>query len=118
MIKTGSVAAGLLDTLVDAVVVLLRKTIYRDRTKMGELKEGNALTYMIGSAANAVCRILNHTLWKKHPKETDYKHKMAIDYWSMRETIYMITRSLSYGLIIFSIGLCATLIYLLVGAVK
>lgn len=118
LIKTGSVAAGLLDTLVDAVVVLLRKTIYRDRTKMGELKEGNALTYMIGSAANAVCRILNHTLWKKHPKETDYKHKMALDYWSMRETIYMITRSLSYGLIIFSIGLCATLIYLLVGAVK
>lgn len=118
LIKVCAAAAGLLDVLVDTVVVVLRKTVYRDYTKMGELKEGNTLTYIIGSAANAVCRILNRTLWKKRPRETDYKHKMALDYWRMRETVYMITRSLSYGLIIFSIGLCATLIYLLVGAVK
>lgn len=118
LIKVCAAAAGLLDVLVDTVVVVLRKTVYRDHTKMGELKEGNALTYIIGSAANAICRILNRTLWKKRPRETDYKHKMALDYWRMRETVYMITRSLSYGLIIFSIGLCATLIYLLVGAVK
>lgn len=118
LIKVCAAAAGLLDVLVDTVVVVLRKTVYRDHTKMGELKEGNALTYIIGSAANAICRILNRTLWKKRPRETDHKHKMALDYWRMRETVYMITRSLSYGLIIFSIGLCATLIYLLVGAVK
>lgn len=118
LIKVCAAAAGLLDVLVDTVVVVLRKTVYRDHTKMGELKEGNTLTYIIGSAANAICRILNRTLWKKRPRETDYKHKMALDYWRMRETVYMITRSLSYGLIIFSIGLCATLIYLLVGAVK
>lgn len=118
LIKLCAAAAGLLDILVDTVVVVLRKTIYRDHTKMGELKEGNTLTYIIGSAANVVCRILNRTLWKKRPRETDYKHKMALDYWRIRETVYMITRSLSYGLIIFSIGLCATLIYLLVGAVK
>lgn len=118
LIKVCAAAAGLLDVLVDTVVVVLRKTVYRDHTKMGELKEGNTLTYIIGSAANAVCRILNRTLWKKRPRETDHKHKMALDYWRMRETVYMITRSLSYGLIIFSIGLCATLIYLLVGAVK
>ena len=118
LIKVCAAAAGLLDVLVDTAVVVLRKTVYRDHTKMGELKEGNTLTYIIGSAANAVCRILNRTLWKKRPRETDHKHKMALDYWRMRETVYMITRSLSYGLIIFSIGLCATLIYLLVGAVK
>lgn len=118
LIKVCAAAAGLLDVLVDTVVVVLRKTVYRDHTKMGELKEGNTLTYIIGSAANAVCRILNRTLWKKRPRETDHKHKMALDYWRMRETVYMITSSLSYGLIIFSIGLCATLIYLLVGAVK
>ena len=118
LIKVCAAAAGLLDVLVDTVVVVLRKTVYRDHTKMGELKEGNALTYIIGSAENAVCRILNRTLWKKQPRETDHKHKTALDYWRMRETVYMITRSLSYGLIIFSIGLCATLIYLLVGAVK
>lgn len=118
LIKAGAVIAGLLDTLVDAFVVLLRKTIYRDHTKMGELKEGNGVTYVLGSVADGVCRILNRTFRKNHPRETDYKHKFALGYWSMRETLYLITRSLSYGLILFSIGLCITLIYLLVGAVR
>lgn len=117
-IKTGMAVAGIFDALTDAVVVLLRKTIYRDYTKAGELKEGNTLTYILGSVANWVCGILNRTFWQKSPKETDYRHKLALDYWELRETVYMITRSLSYGLILFSIGLCATLLYLLVGAVK
>lgn len=118
LIKAGAVIAGLLDTIMDAFVVLLRKTVYRDYSKMGELKEGNSFTYILGSAANCICRILNRTFRKNHPKETDYRHKLALDYWGLRETVYMITRSLSYGLILFSIGLCATLIYLLVRAVR
>ena len=118
LIRAGTAAAGFLDTLTDALVVLLRKTVYRDHTKMGELKEGNWLTYILGSAANTACGIMNRIFRKNHPKETNYKHKLALGYWGLRETIYMITRSLSYGLILFSIGLCATLIYLLVGAVK
>lgn len=109
---------GALDTLVDASVVLLRKTIYRDHTKMSELKEGNWFTYVLGSAMNNVCGIMNRIFWKKRPNKKNYKHKLALGYWGLRETIYMITRSLSYGLILFSIGLCATLIYLIVGAVK
>lgn len=118
LIKAGGVAAGLLDTLADAVVVILRKTIYRDYSKMGELKEGNGVTYVLGSAANILCGIMNRSFRRKHPKEIDYRHKLALEYWRIRETNYLITRSLSYGLILFSIGLCATLIYLLIGAVK
>lgn len=116
LIKAGGTVAGLLNITVDTFVVLLRKTVYRDYSKRGELKEGNSLTYILGSVANGVCRILNRTFWRNHPKETDYRHKFALDYWEMRETIYMITRSLSYGLILFSIGLCVTLLYLLAGA--
>lgn len=118
LIKAGSVIAGLLDTLVDALVVILRKTVYRDYSKMGELKEGNGFTYVLGSMANILCRIMNRTFWRKHPKEEDYRHKLALAYWRIRETSYLITRSLSYGLILFSIGLCATLIYLLIGAFR
>lgn len=109
---------GILDTLTDALVVFLRKTVYKDHTKMGELKEGNGVTYVLGTIANAVCRLLNRTFWRKNPREEDYRHKFAIEYWRIRETNYMIARSLSYGLILFSIGLCATLVYLLVSAVR
>ena len=118
MIITGGAVAGFLNTITDAMVVLLRKTIYRDHTKKGELKEGNGLTYVLGSVINVICGLLNHTLWRGNPREIDYRHKLALDYWSRRETIYMITRSLSYGLLLFSVGLCVTLIYLLVGTLK
>ena len=118
LIKVGGVAAGLLDTFVDTWVVILRKTVYRDYSKMGELKEGNGFTYVLGSIANFVCRFMNRTFWRRHPRKTDYRHKLALEYWRIRETNYLITRSLSYGLILFSIGLCATLIYLLIGAVR
>lgn len=118
LIKVGGVAAGLLDTFVDTWVVILRKTVYRDYSKMGELKEGNGFTYVLGNIANFVCRSMNRTFWRRHPRKTDYRHKLALEYWRIRETNYLITRSLSYGLILFSIGLCATLIYLLIGAVR
>ena len=118
LLKAGTVAAGLLDTVTDAFVVLLRKTVYRDYTKMGELKEGNELTHLLGGIANIVNRILNRTFRRNRPKEANYKHKLALGYSGLRETFFMITRSLSYGLILFCIGLCITLIYLLVGAVK
>lgn len=116
--RAGAAVSGILDVLTDALVVILRKTIYRDHTKMGELKEGNGLTYVLGTMANAGCKVLNRTIWKKSPRQEDYRHKLALEYWRRRETHYMITRSLSYGLILFSLGLCATLIYLLAGAVR
>lgn len=109
---------GILDTAVDIFVVFLRKTIYRDCTKIGELKEGNELTRFLGRFANAICKLLNHTLWRSHPKEANYEQKFAVGYFGLWETIFIITRSLSYGLILFCIGLCITLIYLIVGAVK
>jgi len=117
-LKAGIVAAGFLDTVTDAFVVALRKTVYRDYTKMGELKEGNELTHFLGGIANTVNRILNRTLRRSRPKEVNYEHKLALGYSGLRETFSMITRSLSYGLILFCIGVCITLIYLLVGAVK
>lgn len=118
LISTGCVMAGLLDTLVDTVVVILRKTVYRDYSKMGELKEGNGFTYVLGTAANLLCKLMNRTIRRRNPKEIDYRHKLALEYWRIRETNYLITRSLSYGLLLFSIGLCATLIYLLTGMVR
>lgn len=118
LIKAGAVTAGFLNTIADAFVVLLRKTVYRDHTKMGEPKEGNELTNYLGGLANAASDLLNRTLRRGRSRTADYKHKLALDYTGLKETIFLITRSLSYGLILFCIGLCATLIYLLVGAVK
>lgn len=109
----GSVEASFFDTLVDTIVVFLRKTIYKDSPQPQELLEGNAVTYRLGSFVNGVVGILNKTAWRERPDEKDYTHQYALAYTSFKENTSLIGRSLSYGLILFCVGLLATLVYLL-----
>ena len=112
----GSLVAGVGDILVDATVVLLRKTVYRDSVDRGELEEGNALTHVIGVFLNGLEHLLNKTIWKDHEHKTDLEHWFVLRYAAFKENATVIGRSLSYGLVLFCIGLCATLVYLLVVA--
>lgn len=113
----GSTTAGVLDILTDGMVVFLRKTIYKDRAAEGELEEGNEVTHMMGHFFNQLEAGLNNSFWKSHPRKQDFEHWLALKYASFKENAAFIGRSLSYGLILFCIGLCATLIYLLVSTV-
>lgn len=108
----------LLDRMLDAVVVLLRKTIFKDSQEMGELEEGNEVTHVFGAILNKIEHLLNKWIWKKHPHEQDYEHLFALEYSSFKENTTFIGRSLSYGLIIFCLGFCGTMLYLLISALS
>ncbi len=115
-IRFGAFTARLLDLLVDGTVVLLRRTVYRDSPNRGELEEGNALTHAIGVGLNVLEQLLNKTIWKHHEHKKDLEHWFVLKYAAFKENATVIGRSLSFGLVLFCIGLCATLIYLLVSA--
>ena len=112
----GLILAGILDILVDGTVVLLRNTLYRDSYDWGELEEGNALTQVVGVFLNGLEELLNKTIWKDHEHKKDLEHWFVLKYAAFKENATVIGRSLSFGLVLFCIGLCATLIYLLVVA--
>ena len=114
--KIGGVIAGIMDILADGIVVFLRKTIYRDSPQRGELEEGNALTHVVGVSLNVVEELLNKTIWRHHEHRKDLEHWFVLKYAAFKENATVIGRSLSFGLVLFSIGLCATLLYLLVFA--
>ena len=105
-----------LDSLADGVVVLLRKTVYRDSKLPEELLEGNRLTHMAGRAANGLQRLGNRSIWQKNPRNVDYEHKFALIYQEWEEDSLIIGRSLSFGLLLFCAGLLLTVIYLLLAA--
>lgn len=107
---------GILDIATEAIVVLLRKTVYKDSKPEGELEEGNEVTHAFGVIFNKTEHLLNHTIWREHPHEDDFEHRFALLYSGFKENVSMIGRSLSYGLILFSLGLCGVLIYLLMTA--
>ena len=102
------------DRFVDGIVIILRKTIYKDSLIYKEMDEGNSVTYTLGSICNKGRNALNKTAWRRKPSETDFVHLFALKYASFKENFTFIGRSLSYGLILFCLGLCAVLIYLLV----
>jgi hydrogenase-4 component B len=114
--KVGAGIAGILDILTDGTVVLLRKTVYRDSHDRGELEEGNALTHVIGVMLNVLEELLNKTIWRHHEHRKDLEHWFVLKYASFKENATFIGRSLSFGLVLFGLGLCATLVYLLIFA--
>ena len=107
---------GILDILTDGIVVLLRKTLYRDSPNRGEREEGNALTHAVGVSLNTLEWLLNKTIWKHHEHKKDLEHWFVLRYAAFKENATVIERTLSYGLVLFCLGLCATLIYLLVSS--
>ncbi|MDE7331417.1 MAG: sodium:proton antiporter [Lachnospiraceae bacterium] len=107
------VLCRILDSFVDTIVVFLRKTIYRDSKLPHELEEGTPVTHAMGIFVNGLEKLANATIWRKHPKTTDYEHKYAMLHEELSEDAEMIGRSLSYALLLFCFGLVITVIYLL-----
>ena len=116
LLRLGLILTGIMDILVDGLVVLLRKTVYRDSPRPDELEEGNALTHVLGVTLNMLEELLNKTIWRHHEHRKDLEHWLVLKYAAFKENATLIGRSLSFGLVLFSIGLCATLLFLLVEA--
>lgn len=110
--------ASFFNTIQDPVIVEMKKDIYHEREEQQDPEEGNHLTYALGRCCNGVKHLLNATIWKKHPCQTDFIHKLAMMYEEFKENTILIGRSMSYGLLLFSLGLCITLIYLLIASVR
>ena len=62
--------------------------------------------------------LLISEIWKNHEHKKDLEHWFVLRYTTFKENATVIGRSLSFGLVLFCIGLCATLIYLLITAFR
>ena len=102
-----------LDSAVDLLVVILRKTIYRNSPLPHELPEGNMLTATLGHILNGFQWLGNHTWNRKHPIRKEYVHLLAMKHMVIKEESFIIRRSLSFGLLLFCLGLGLTLVYIL-----
>ena len=108
------VICRILDSLTDTIVVVLRKTIYRDSRLPHELAEGTGLTHAIGVSLNQLEKCANMLFWRKKKRNVDFEHKLVVRYNEWMEDSTIISRSMSFGLLIFCMGLTITLVYLLV----
>ncbi len=102
-----------LDSFVDLIVVALRKTVYRDSPLPHERPEGNIVTATLGHVLNCWQGVANRIWRRRRPVHKDYVHILAVRNTALKENNTIIGRSLSFALLMFGIGLCLTLIYIL-----
>lgn len=102
-----------LDRLVDYIIIILRKTIYRDSPIPHELGEGTVVTHTAGVFMDEGIALLNRTICKRKPMQISCEHKLAALREMLEENNVIIARSLSFGLMLFVMGLVVTLVYML-----
>ncbi|MCI8390287.1 MAG: NADH dehydrogenase [Roseburia sp.] len=102
----GGVVCRFLDRLLDGIVVLLRRTLYKDSPIPHELEQGTWLTHAVGTFLDNLALVFH--------QKTNYNHKLAMMHEDLAENGRIIGRSLSFGLFMACVGLILTLVYLLI----
>ena len=59
--------------------------------------------------------LANHTWRRRNPIKTDYVHWLAVCSDQITQNNRVITRSISFGLLLFGVGFCLMLFYLIAG---
>ncbi len=112
-----AVVCRFLDKMVDITIYILRKGLFADSGEKEELAEGNRLTYCFGVMAGRLNRIKRRYLKYKGVRvgrPVNFVHRFAMDYEGFKESITVIFRSLSFGLMMFCLGLVLTVAYILI----
>lgn len=109
----GGVVSRIGDSFVDMAVVVLRKTIYTDSPLPHERPEGNVFTENAGKLLNG-WQSLGNRFWNRgNPGDKNFVHILAVKNEEFKETNTIIQRSLSFGLMLFGIGLVLTIVYII-----
>ena len=105
--------ARLLDETADRLALLLRGSLFSRGKPRQQPPVGVPSTWFLGRALDAVARFLNRTLLRSHPLSTDFEYRLDVDRREAHRTLGMLTRSLSFGLLLLGVGLVITCLYLL-----
>lgn len=110
---TGTLIARVLGSVTDAVALLLSRTVLSARRAKARVCVGNPVTSAAGRAADSLAEGLNHTVLRERPVPHHFTGLFAGWWEGFVDLLRQMTHTMSYGLILFGLGLCATILYLL-----
>ncbi len=103
----------IVDSVVDWFILGARATFLRDSKLPQEVEEGNIFTYRLGKILNGIETLINRLFFNGRPTKRNFVHLLAVRLLELEEDRMIIARSMSFGLVLFCIGLSITLIYML-----
>ncbi len=113
LLEVCAVFCRLLDRAVDGTVVLARKTTHRQLKEDKVQVARNRLAYRAGCILEWGSEVLNKTVRRKHPRERAYVRRLMEFEEKTVRTNRIINESLSFALLLVSVGLIVVLLYLL-----
>ncbi|MDD6050979.1 MAG: proton-conducting transporter membrane subunit, partial [Clostridiales bacterium] len=99
--------------LPERIVYLLRSTVFSASKAHHKPPVGNRFTYLLGTAMNAVSKLLNRVFHRAQPFRTDFEYVLDASWSELRKSTGLATVSVSFGLLLLCVGLYVTFLYLL-----
>ncbi len=104
----------ILERLMDWTMWVLQRFVFHPIHHLRPVV-GTRTTYILGSMADVIENVLNRSIFRKHPKRIDFVYWLAERERDVKQLDRIISRSISFGLMMFALGLCLTIAYLLLG---
>lgn len=101
------------DTLIDGIATLLKSTVLAPKKRRMSIWVGTKLTHLFGTMLDSIVSVLNKTLFHNHPIKKSFVSVLAVSEMEAKQTLSLITGSVSFGLLLAATGLVLTLLYLL-----
>ena len=110
---TGAVVAKAFGDVMDTIALLFTKTVLAMGRYTDKIRVGNFVTDTMGGFADWLAELLNRTVMRSQPKEHHFTGTMAGLWDGVLHAVRRVTHTMSYGLLLFGLGLCVMIIYLL-----
>jgi len=101
------------DEAADSAAVVLMDTVFRSPKTEHAPIVGTHLTHAFGVFLNGCAALLNHTVCREKPIETDFISVFAAWRDEMSDTMRKVTRSVSFGLLLLCVAMYIIFTYLL-----
>ena len=114
MKTVGGFFARLFDSTGDGFAMTVRRLFLPQLTKKQPIPVGNRFTYMLGRGLDSLAAFWARLRGRKVENETHYESLFAAGQHEAATEFKRFTRSISFGLFMFCLGLIITLVFLLV----
>ena len=108
----GGFVSRCLDWAVDGAVFLLRKTTHKQHYEREIPPVSYKRAYYIGKVFDWFAEVLNKTVRRRNPAEHNYVFKFSIRQKTRKTFMSIISASVSFGFIMFAVGVVIVVLYL------
>ena len=110
LIAVGTFFGRVFDNMTDAVALALKSTAFRLIRPARGPTVGSRFTYVLGSFLDKCSAFLNRTVLRSHPIRTRFVPALAAAREDAEENVKHFTRTLSFSLLLFALGLLIVLV--------